>query len=123
MSKSAAYIMKGSRYYQLNKKRIWRYGFAVLLMVVILSVFFITKTVTAQRAVDRTKQVTCIEVKKGDTLWDIASAYVTEEYDDLNDYIKEIKDSNGMVSDEIQAGNYIIVPYYADASSHLLMME
>jgi hypothetical protein len=115
--------MDGSRYYQLNKKRIWRFGIAVLLMVVLFSVFFITKTVTAQRAVDRTKLVTSIEVKKGDTLWSIASVYFTEEYDDLNEYIDEIKDSNGMVSDEIHTGNYIIVPYFADASDHTVINE
>ncbi len=123
MNRTVDYIMEGSRYYQLNKKRIWRFGIAVLLLVVILSVFFITKTVTAQRSADRTKLVTCIEVKKGDTLWGIASTYFTDEYNDLNEYIEEIKDSNGMVSDEIHAGNYIIVPYYADASEDSIMME
>jgi cell division protein YceG involved in septum cleavage len=123
MNRTADYIMEGSRYYQLNKKRIWKFGMAVLLLVVIFSVFFITKTVTAQRAADRTKQVTTVEVKKGDTLWDIASLYFTDEYDDLNEYIEEIKDSNGLVSDEIHAGNYIIIPYYADASEHSIMME
>jgi hypothetical protein len=123
MNRTADYIMEGSRYYQLNKKRIWRFGMALLLLVVIFSVFFITKTVTAQRAADRTKLVTTVEVKKGDTLWDIASLYFTEEYDDLNEYIEEIKDSNGLVSDEIHVGNYIIIPYYADASEHSIMME
>ena len=123
MNRTADYIMEGSRYYQLNKKRIWKFGMAVLLLVVIFSVFFITKTVTAQRAADRTKLVTTVEVEKGDTLWDIASLYFTDEYDDLNEYIEEIKDSNGLVSDEIHAGNYIIIPYYADASEQSILME
>jgi cell division protein YceG involved in septum cleavage len=123
MNRTADYIMEGSRYYQLNKKRIWRLGVAVLLLVIIFSVFFITKTVTAQRAADRSKLVTTVEVKKGDTLWDIASLYFTDEYDDLNEYIEEIKDSNGLVSDEIHAGNYIIIPYYTVASEHTIMME
>ena len=34
----------------------------------------------------------------------------------MNEYIEEIKDSNGMVSDTIHTGNFIIVPYYADTS-------
>ena len=123
MNRTADYIMDGSRYYQLNKKRIWRFGIAVLLLVVLFSVFFITKTVTAQRAIDRTKLVATVEVKKGDTLWSIASAYFTDEYDDLHEYIDEIKDSNGMISDEIHAGNFIIVPYYTDASDQKIMME
>jgi cell division protein YceG involved in septum cleavage len=123
MNRTADYIMEGSRYYQLNKKKMWRIGITVLLLLVLFSVIFITKTVTAQRAVDRTKLVACIEVKKGDTLWSIASAYYTEEYDDVNEYIDEIMDSNGMVSDEIHTGNYIIVPYYADASDSSIMLE
>lgn len=123
MNKTANYIMEGFEYYRLNKKRVWSIGLAVLLILVFFSVFFITKTVTAQRSIDRTKLVTSIEVKKGDTLWSIASVYFTDEYDDLNEYINEIMNSNGMVSDEIHAGNYIIVPYYADASNDTMMME
>lgn len=116
MNRTGDYIMEGSRYYQLNKKKIWRYGLVLLLLIFILSILCITKTVTAQRATERIKLVTSIEVRKGDTLWNIAAAYVTEEYDNLYEYIEEIKDSNGLISDEIHAGNYIIVPYYAEAS-------
>lgn len=123
MNRTVDYIMGGSRYYQLNKKRVWRFGIVVLFMVIIFSVFFITKTVTAQRAIDRQKLVTMVEVKKGDTLWSIATSYITEEYKDLNDYIDEIMDSNGMLTDEIHTGNYIIVPYYADASTPSVMIE
>lgn len=123
MSRTADRIMEHSEYYYLNKKRIWRIGVAVLFVVVLFSVIFITKTVTAQRAVDRTKLVTCIEVKKGDSLWSIASEYFTDEYDDMNEYIAEIMSSNGMVSDEIHAGNFIIVPYYADATESTFTMR
>ena len=123
MNRAADCIMDGSRYYHLNKKRIWKFAIAVLLLVVVFSVFFITKTVTAQRSMDRMKLVTTIEVKKGDTLWSIASDYFTDEYNDMNEYIDEIKDSNRMVSDEIHAGNYIIVPYFTDASDTIKMTE
>ena len=57
-----------------------------------------------------------MEIQRGDTLWSIASTYISDEYKDLNEYIDEIMISNGMSSDIIQAGKYIIVPYYADAS-------
>ena len=123
MSRTADRIMEHSEYYHLNKKRIWRIGVAVLFVVVLFSVFFITKTVTAQRAVERTKLVTCIEVKKGDSLWSIASKYFTEEYDDMNEYIAEIMSSNGMVSEDIHAGNFIIVPYYADSAESTFLMK
>lgn len=98
-----------------NRNRIWMIGIGVLLVVVLFSVFFFSKTVTAQREGDRVKLITSVEVKKGDTLWSIATVYMTEEYNDINDYIKEIKSCNGLATDNINAGNYIIVPYYADA--------
>lgn len=114
MNRTAQIISEGQNYYQLNKKRVWIIGAAILLLLIIFSVSFITKTVTAQRNGDRAKLVTCVEVKKGDTLWSIASEYYSDEYDDMNEYIAEIKDSNGMSSDDIHTGNFIIVPYYTD---------
>jgi hypothetical protein len=109
-------MMESQSYYRLNKKRIWIVGAAILFAVILFSVLFITKTVTAQRDGERAKLVTSIEVKKGDTLWSIASDFISDEYNDMNEYITEIKVSNGMTSDDIHAGNFIIVPYYVDAS-------
>lgn len=106
---------KGSSY-MVNRRRLWSIGLAVLIVVLFFSVLFITKTVTAQRNTSRIKRVASIEIKEGDTLWSIASDYVTDEYKDLHDYIDEIKNSNGMATDEIHTGNFIIVPYYVDAA-------
>ena len=118
MSRTETIIMESQSYYQENKKRIWTLGIIILLFAVIFSVGFITKTVTASRNNDRVKLVTSIEIKKGDTLWEIASTYMSDEYDDLNDYIHEIKLSNGMTSDEIHSGNFIILPYYEDSIAY-----
>ena len=100
----------------LSKGRMWLIGGLILMMLLILSMCFFTKTVTAKGNRERTKLVTSVEVKKGDTLWSIASSYMTDEYDDVKEYVEELKESNGLTSDQIHAGNYIIVPYYADAS-------
>ena len=61
---------------------------------------------------ERQKVITSIEIKSGDTLWDIASEYYSDEFDNMNDYIKEIREVNNMPTDKIIPGNYIIVPYY-----------
>ncbi len=116
MNRTVYQIAGKNGYYQLNKRKIWFIGAGLLLIILLCSVLFITKTVTAQREGERIKLVTSIEIKKGDTLWSIATRYMSEEYDDLNEYIEEIKNSNGMVSDEIHFGNFIIVPYYTDAT-------
>jgi LysM repeat protein len=116
MNRTATIMMESQNYYRANKKRIWIIGAAILVAVVLFSVLSITKTVTAQREGNRAKLVTSIEVKNGDTLWSIASNFISDEYNDMNEYISEIKDSNGMASDDIRVGNFIIVPYYVDAS-------
>ncbi|HKL80758.1 MAG TPA: LysM peptidoglycan-binding domain-containing protein [Mobilitalea sp.] len=100
----------------MYRRRMWIIGSLLLIFLVLFSLYFFSKTVTAQRDGERTKLVTSVEVKKGDTLWSIASNFISYEYDDMNDYIDELIDSNGLATDTIHAGNYIIVPYYADAS-------
>ena len=116
MNRTESILRESQDYYQSNRRRIWMIGAVVLVLLMIFSVSLITKTVTASRDAERIKLVTSIEVKKGDTLWEIASEYISDEYNDMNQYIEEIKYSNGMASDEIHTGNFIIVPYYVDAS-------
>ncbi len=52
-----------------------------------------------------------IEIKTGDTLWEIAEEYRTADYDSVYDYINELKAINGLMSDDIQAGQYLTVVY------------
>ncbi len=84
----------------------------ILVCSIILSLGIITTKVTAERALEREKTVTTVKIEKGDSLWSIASQYITDEYKDMNVYIEEIKFSNGLTSDTIHEGRYIIVPYY-----------
>ncbi|WP_461812766.1 LysM peptidoglycan-binding domain-containing protein [Faecalimonas sp.] len=53
-----------------------------------------------------------IEIKSGDTLWGIAQKYMTEEYDSPQEYIEEIKQINGLTSDNLQESKHILVAYY-----------
>jgi LysM repeat protein len=74
----------------------------------------ISTKVTAGRSDSRVKLVTSVKIEKGDSLWSIAEEYFTDDYADINTYIKEIKRSNGLTSDIIHEDCYIIVPYYTD---------
>ena len=60
------------------------------------------------------KYFTSYVVEKGDTLWDIAQEYMTEEYDTAHVYIKEVMESNHLESTGIIEGQMLILPYYAD---------
>lgn len=53
-----------------------------------------------------------IEITKGDTLWDIADEYQTEEYASIYEYIDELKSMNGLTTDEIHEGQFLTVAYY-----------
>ncbi len=48
-------------------------------------------------------------IQSGDTLWDIACDNMTDEYDSIDEYIQLIKDTNGLKSDSIQAGQYLVI--------------
>lgn len=62
---------------------------------------------------DWEKKFVSIQIHEGDTLWDIAEAYYTSECVSIRDYVKEIKRTNGLKSDCIHAGNYLLIPYYS----------
>lgn len=59
------------------------------------------------------KYYTAVTVHRDDTLWSIASQYMTDEYDSLQDYIGEIREINGMESSKLYYGQKLVVPYYS----------
>lgn len=92
----------------------------LILTIAIISVFTLLILILPKKIIvkaddsNRTKTVTSVLIKKGDSLWSIADQYMTEEYSDLNEYIEEIKKCNGITSDIIHEDQYIIVPYYVE---------
>lgn len=59
------------------------------------------------------KYYTSIRVSSGDTLWDIANEYRTEEYSSISSYISEVRMINHLKSNQITDGMYLCVPYYS----------
>lgn len=59
------------------------------------------------------KYYTSIQIEPGDSLWSIASQYISEEYDSMQDYVDEVKSLNGLGDDEIHSGQFLIIPYYS----------
>ena len=59
------------------------------------------------------KYYTSIRIESGDTLWNIADKYIAEFHLSKSDYIAEVCELNGISENNIQAGDYIIVPYFS----------
>lgn len=73
------------------------------------------KRATTMNDYGRERRYVSYEIKSGDSLWSIASdlAPLNPEYNDIRQYIYDIKEINGLYSDNIRSGHYIILPYYA----------
>lgn len=93
------------------KKRMMSGLIAVMVLVVIM-VFGIAGTVSAREQHTYVKYVTSVTIEYGDTLWDIAEEYISDGYQDIPSFIEEIKECNHLYTDDIQAGQCLIIPYY-----------
>lgn len=90
---------------------------AVIITILLVACFLAAKALKRQSSVvnaETKRNLKCISVcvTDTDTLWSIASEYYSDEYDSVSDLVSEIKSINRMGSDQINVGNYLIVPYY-----------
>lgn len=53
-----------------------------------------------------------IMIQPGDTLWEIAQEYKTNNYESTQDYVDELKRLNSLESDLIQESRYLTVACY-----------
>lgn len=92
--------------------------FILLAMFVILISCIFGKTLVMANAEENSpvshRYYTSIEIKKGDSLWSIASAYREGSGMSTKEYLKELKKINQIIADDIQAGDSITIVYYAD---------
>ena len=89
---------------------------AILLVMValFLLVLFVLpeRTAAAGNTVGGTYSITSVQIEEGDSLWSLATEYYTSEFSTVDAYITEIKRMNGLSSDTLYAGNYILIPQY-----------
>ena len=111
-------LQKKKRQRELREKRPFFITGAVLIISLLRVCFFLyfgDRVVKAQESANDI-QYKVVEIKDGDSLWSIAK----ENMDNTNDsgfiniyqYIHEIKRCNNMKSNQINAGCYLMVPYY-----------
>lgn len=98
--------------------------FALAIMLCIIFVSFILGSVivkgqSKKYVSPRDTYFTNITVDKGDTLWSIASEHIDYDYyDDVYEYMEQLRKINNLTSDNIYEGDKIIVVYYSDSSDN-----
>lgn len=104
---------------EVAQKCITMFFCSVIAIIMICSIIFETTHTQAAPAASTHKYYTSVQIQSGDTLWAIANNYITDEYSDMNEYIAEVCSINHIAEDEIHAGSYIVVPYYATELTNL----
>lgn len=102
-----------------NKMSYFYLGKAAALLVIMVALFLLVllilpeKTAAAEN-ITKDYQITSVQIKNGDSLWSMAEEYYSEEFSSIYEYISEIKRMNGLSSDTLYAGNYLLIPFYAE---------
>ena len=103
----------------VRKQKISLYLIALVLTLMI-SIFTGTRFTFAKSTdckSERIKVYKSVVIYRGDTLSSIASKNYSEEWKDTAAYIHEVSRINHLKDDVLIAGNYLIVPYYIEASA------
>lgn len=98
------------------KKQESRVVFAIISLI-LLAGLMLTISLCIHSTVDaaetrRYKYYTHILVEKGDSLWDIAGKYTSDEYRSRSQYIEELCRINHLPGQTIYAGEILVIPYY-----------
>lgn len=104
--------MKGMK----SKKQYYHKVFALICILAAAVIIFcsVSSVQADEESGKRYKYYTSVYVDRDDTLWDIASEYISDEYEDIRAYMDEVKSINHLTGDELQYGTTICVPYYSD---------
>ena len=89
---------------------------ATILIITIGSIIFGSIFSSAQAGAEESgveyKYYKSIVIRDGDTLWNIAKEYQTDEYENTQEYIDELMELNNLSSDAIHEGQHLMVVYY-----------
>lgn len=112
-------LQKRKHQRELREKRPFFITGAVLIVSLLCICFFLYFGDSVVKAQEPTTdiQYKVVEVKTGDSLWSIAKKNMSDEsnysgFTDIYQYIHEIKKCNNMKSNQINAGCYLMIPYY-----------
>ena len=85
--------------------------FTLFFAFVLTGFVSISNTAKAETMPEPDRYYTSIQIEKGDTLWDIALQYKWEGQT-TQDYVDELMEMNQLSSEQITAGQYLMIYYY-----------
>ena len=99
-------------------KRLIKAGM-LLIVIATVTVLIISYSspIQAKESGTSRKQYISILINPGDSLWSIACEYADCHYSNIHEYIDEVMFINGLTSDLINAGCYLLVPHYIDGNT------
>lgn len=83
----------------------------IVLAALLFAFIFFSTRVAAENSREAHTYYTSYEIEPGDTLWTIADKYMTVDSTDKAAFIANIKRLNHISSDNITAGNYLVIQY------------
>lgn len=87
-------------------------GLSVMLLTFTISVLFFSKKANAEDYSGKQfKYFHTVTIEEGDTIWSLAKE---SGYSNNSEFVKEVMEMNGLKSDKIIEGQWIVVPYYSD---------
>lgn len=98
-----------------NRKIICFMAGSICIVIFMCCLVFNTFLVSAhgnatEKAVEYTYYKSIV-IKSGDTLWDIAKEHMPTDCESVEEYVKTLKELNSLTSDEIQAGQNLVIAY------------
>lgn len=102
-----------------RKKQVAKQKLVISLIAIVMiaagSIFFGSTFTSAKESEDKEtlyKYHKSIVIESGDSLWTIAREYCTDKSIEIHDYVEELKELNNLSSDQIHAGQHLLVVYY-----------
>ena len=82
---------------------------AIILVLAIAGGSFISRA----QAPGETVYYTSIRIESGDSLWTLADTYADGNFESREAFIREVIRTNHLLDENINAGDYLIIPYYS----------
>lgn len=108
-----------TRKQRIQTKRRVRNLTVILLMILAFCSGFFGHTLLNSHAEEKSvrplkRYYTSIQLRQGDSLWDIAKQYSDGSGYSVREYVDELKRMNGLKGEDIHSGEYLTVVYFAE---------